>query len=242
MCLYCDPLCVKLLPLEEDLLQCHRSQQEAQLHSQQLEQKVRELEEKNVATVDERERQVKLMEVTCLSNPQRKPHSVVAWSTLPETVFVNVGVHQPLPREKDNNTKVTVPYCSAVINTCSQLSVWKCSTDTIYIPLGLQVCVISRGSIMSLFSTVCFSDDKTLHGDTHCWHCISARKSSCLLWEVIRPVWVFLLHTVLLVLVVCTWLKYVCFNYMSFLCMYFICFDISIFIYIVIVLWLKPVV
>ncbi|XP_029289836.1 cingulin-like protein 1 isoform X2 [Cottoperca gobio] len=52
----------ELLPLEEDLRRCRREQQEAQLRGRQLEQKVEELEEKNTATVGERDRQVKLME------------------------------------------------------------------------------------------------------------------------------------------------------------------------------------
>ncbi|XP_029992515.1 cingulin-like protein 1 isoform X2 [Sphaeramia orbicularis] len=52
----------ELLPLEEDLRRCWREHQEAQLRGRQLEQKVQELEEKNGAMVDDRERQVKLME------------------------------------------------------------------------------------------------------------------------------------------------------------------------------------
>ncbi|KAM6925771.1 cingulin-like protein 1 isoform 1-T4 [Lycodopsis pacificus] len=52
----------ELLPLEEDLRRCRREQQEAQLRGRQLEQRVEELEEKNAATVGERERQVKLLE------------------------------------------------------------------------------------------------------------------------------------------------------------------------------------
>lgn len=59
MCLFC----AQLLPLEEDLQQCRREQQEAQLRVRQLEQRVEELEERNAATIDDRERQVKLMEV-----------------------------------------------------------------------------------------------------------------------------------------------------------------------------------
>lgn len=49
--------------MEEDLRRCRREQQEAQLRGRQLEQRVEELEERNAATVGERERQVKLMEV-----------------------------------------------------------------------------------------------------------------------------------------------------------------------------------
>ncbi|KAK5867232.1 hypothetical protein PBY51_011743 [Eleginops maclovinus] len=52
----------ELLPLEEDLRRCRREQQEAQLRGRQLEQRVEELEERNAATLGERERQVKLME------------------------------------------------------------------------------------------------------------------------------------------------------------------------------------
>ncbi|KAM7002664.1 cingulin-like protein 1 isoform 2-T2 [Tautogolabrus adspersus] len=52
----------ELLPLEEDLRRCLSEQQEAQLRGRQLEQRVEELEERNAATVGERERQVKLME------------------------------------------------------------------------------------------------------------------------------------------------------------------------------------
>uniref|UniRef100_A0A8C9Y6B5 Myosin tail domain-containing protein n=1 Tax=Sander lucioperca TaxID=283035 RepID=A0A8C9Y6B5_SANLU len=53
----------ELLPLEEDLRRCRREQQEAQLRGRQLEQRVEELEERNTATVGERERQFKVMEV-----------------------------------------------------------------------------------------------------------------------------------------------------------------------------------
>ncbi len=63
MCSLCGLFCVQLLPLEEDLRRCRREQQEAQLRGRQLEQRVEELEERNAATVGERERQVKLMEV-----------------------------------------------------------------------------------------------------------------------------------------------------------------------------------
>lgn len=63
MCLFCSPLYVQLLPLEEDLRRCRREQQEAQLRGRQLEQKLEELEERNATTVEERERQVKVMEV-----------------------------------------------------------------------------------------------------------------------------------------------------------------------------------
>ncbi|XP_019124782.2 cingulin-like protein 1 isoform X3 [Larimichthys crocea] len=52
----------ELLPLEEDLQQCRGEQQEALLRGRQLEQRVEELEERNAATVGERDRQVKLME------------------------------------------------------------------------------------------------------------------------------------------------------------------------------------
>ncbi|XP_035521037.1 cingulin-like protein 1 isoform X2 [Morone saxatilis] len=52
----------ELLPLEEDLRQCRREQQEAQLRGRQLEQRVEELEDRNATTVGDRERQVKLME------------------------------------------------------------------------------------------------------------------------------------------------------------------------------------
>ncbi|XP_034032096.1 cingulin-like protein 1 isoform X1 [Thalassophryne amazonica] len=52
----------ELLPLKDDLLRCQKEQQEAQLRSRQLEQMMEELEERNTITVDDRERQVKLME------------------------------------------------------------------------------------------------------------------------------------------------------------------------------------
>ncbi|XP_053175803.1 cingulin-like protein 1 [Scomber japonicus] len=52
----------ELLPLEEDLRRCRREQQEAQLRGRQLEQRLEELEERNATTVEERERQVKIME------------------------------------------------------------------------------------------------------------------------------------------------------------------------------------
>lgn len=60
---WCLP-CPQILPLEEDLQRCRREQQEAQLRGQQLEQRVEELEERSAATAEERERQVKLMEVS----------------------------------------------------------------------------------------------------------------------------------------------------------------------------------
>lgn len=63
MCLFCGLFCFQLLPLEEDLRRCRREQQEAQLRGRQLEQRAEELEERNAATVGERERQIKLMEV-----------------------------------------------------------------------------------------------------------------------------------------------------------------------------------
>lgn len=63
LCLFWGLFCVQLLPLEEDLRRCRREQQEAQLRGRQLEQRAEELEERNTATVGERERQVKLMEV-----------------------------------------------------------------------------------------------------------------------------------------------------------------------------------
>lgn len=53
----------QLLPLEEDLRRCRREQQEAQQRGRQLEQKMKELEERSTAAVGDRERQVKLMEV-----------------------------------------------------------------------------------------------------------------------------------------------------------------------------------
>lgn len=53
----------QLLPLEEDLRRCRWEQQEAQQRGRQLEQKVKELEERSTAAVGDRERQVKLMEV-----------------------------------------------------------------------------------------------------------------------------------------------------------------------------------
>ncbi|XP_027897178.1 cingulin-like protein 1 isoform X2 [Xiphophorus couchianus] len=52
----------ELLPLEEDLRRCHREQQEVQLRGRQLEQRVEELEQKNAAVLEDRERQAKLME------------------------------------------------------------------------------------------------------------------------------------------------------------------------------------
>lgn len=66
--LFCGPLCLQLLPLEEDLRRCRREQQEAQLRGRQLEQRVEEVEERSAATVGERERQVKLMEVDVSGN------------------------------------------------------------------------------------------------------------------------------------------------------------------------------
>lgn len=66
VCLFCGLFCVQLLPLEEDLQQCRGEQQEALLRGRQLEQRVEELEERNAATVGERDRQVKLMEVDIL--------------------------------------------------------------------------------------------------------------------------------------------------------------------------------
>uniref|UniRef100_A0A8C7YW09 Myosin tail domain-containing protein n=1 Tax=Oryzias sinensis TaxID=183150 RepID=A0A8C7YW09_9TELE len=52
----------ELLPLEDDLQRCRKEQQEAQLRGRQLEQRVEELEERNTAVLEERERQIKLME------------------------------------------------------------------------------------------------------------------------------------------------------------------------------------
>ncbi|KAM4553605.1 cingulin-like isoform 1-T1 [Fundulus diaphanus] len=52
----------ELLPLEEDLRRCRREQQEAQLRGRQLEQRAEELEERNAGVLEERERQIKLME------------------------------------------------------------------------------------------------------------------------------------------------------------------------------------
>lgn len=72
MCLFCALFFVQLLPLEEDLLRCHREQQEALQRGRQLEQKVEELEERNAGTVGERERQVKLMEVNASGNLTRE--------------------------------------------------------------------------------------------------------------------------------------------------------------------------
>lgn len=51
-----------MLPLEDGLRQSRREQQEAQQRGLQLERRVKELEERNVATMDDRERHVKLME------------------------------------------------------------------------------------------------------------------------------------------------------------------------------------
>uniref|UniRef100_A0A665W357 Cingulin-like protein 1 n=1 Tax=Echeneis naucrates TaxID=173247 RepID=A0A665W357_ECHNA len=62
----------ELLPLEQDLQRCHREQQEAQLRGRQLEQRVEELEERNAATVEDRERQVKLMEVNVTAAPTQE--------------------------------------------------------------------------------------------------------------------------------------------------------------------------
>lgn len=63
LCSFCRLLRLQLLPLEEDLRRCRREQQEAQLRGRQLEQRVEELEERSAASLGERERQVKLMEV-----------------------------------------------------------------------------------------------------------------------------------------------------------------------------------
>ncbi|XP_035013360.1 cingulin-like protein 1 isoform X2 [Hippoglossus stenolepis] len=52
----------ELLPLDEELQRCRGEQQEAQLRGQELEQRLEELDERSAATVEERERQVKLME------------------------------------------------------------------------------------------------------------------------------------------------------------------------------------
>ncbi|XP_069384794.1 cingulin-like protein 1 isoform X2 [Paralichthys olivaceus] len=52
----------ELLPLDEELQRCRGKQQEAQLRGQQLEQRLEELEERSAAAMEERERQVKLME------------------------------------------------------------------------------------------------------------------------------------------------------------------------------------
>lgn len=53
----------QLHPLEEDLRRCRREQQEAQQRGRQLEQNVKELEERSTTALGDRERQVKLMEV-----------------------------------------------------------------------------------------------------------------------------------------------------------------------------------
>lgn len=73
---------VQLFPLEEDLRRCRREQQEAQLRGRQLEQKVEELEERNVAAMDERERQVKLMEVKTSLNLQLVKLKMQRWLPL----------------------------------------------------------------------------------------------------------------------------------------------------------------
>ncbi|CAL9696811.1 unnamed protein product [Knipowitschia caucasica] len=52
----------ELLPVEEELRRCRREQQEAQVKGQRLEQRVVELEERNSASAEDRDRQVKLME------------------------------------------------------------------------------------------------------------------------------------------------------------------------------------
>lgn len=49
--------------MEEDLQRCRREQQEALERGQQLEQRVEELEERSTVMVEERDRQVKVMEV-----------------------------------------------------------------------------------------------------------------------------------------------------------------------------------
>ncbi|XP_056137164.1 cingulin-like protein 1 isoform X2 [Lampris incognitus] len=53
----------ELLSLEEDLQRCRRAQQEAQLRGRQLEQRMEELEKRSTSTVEERARQIKLMEM-----------------------------------------------------------------------------------------------------------------------------------------------------------------------------------
>ena len=53
---------VQLLPLEEDLRQRQREQQEAQQRCRQLEKRVEELEERNTSALGERERHAKLLE------------------------------------------------------------------------------------------------------------------------------------------------------------------------------------
>lgn len=61
-CSSCFLLHAQLLPLEEDLRQCQREQQEAQQRCRQLERKVEEQEERNASAAGERERHVKLLE------------------------------------------------------------------------------------------------------------------------------------------------------------------------------------
>lgn len=72
VCLFCGLLWVQLLPLEEELRRCCREQQEAQLRGRQLEQRAEELEERKAAAVEERERQVKLMEVNISATEEMK--------------------------------------------------------------------------------------------------------------------------------------------------------------------------
>lgn len=61
-CSSCFLLHAQLLPLEEDLQQCQREQQEAQQRCRQLERRLEELEEKNTSAAGERERHLKLLE------------------------------------------------------------------------------------------------------------------------------------------------------------------------------------
>lgn len=61
-CSSCFLLHAQLLPLEEDLRQCRREQQEAQQRCRQLEKKAEELDERNASAAGERERHVKLLE------------------------------------------------------------------------------------------------------------------------------------------------------------------------------------
>lgn len=76
-CSSCFLLHAQLLPLEEDLRQCQREQQEAQQRCRQLERKVEELEERNASAAGERERHVKLLEARA-SESAHASHTLAA--------------------------------------------------------------------------------------------------------------------------------------------------------------------
>ena len=64
----CVCVAVQLLSLEKDMQQSRREHQEAQGRSRQLEQKAEELEKRDLATLDNHQQQVKLMEVEAMEH------------------------------------------------------------------------------------------------------------------------------------------------------------------------------